>query len=206
MNIDDKIAMVAAKNIPPRSVVNLGFGLPILVAKYAKDVTLYGENGIIGYGTDDGTKDVCLTDGGTNWASRKNGMCFIDSATSFAIARGGHLDVSILGAIQVSENGDLASWSFGNGVGGIGGAADMSYGAKKLIAVMKHTDKNGHPKIVKKCIYPLTAIKCVNLIVTDMAVIEVNDELCVIELCNGYTFDDIQKKTGVVLRNLTSRK
>jgi 3-oxoacid CoA-transferase B subunit len=195
------IAKRAAKELFDGAVVNLGFGIPVLVAKYIdKRVILFGENGIIGYGFGD-TRDLELIDGGTNWASLKPGISFADSATAFGIVRGGHVDIAILGALQVSEAGDLANWSFGNGVGGVGGAVDMAVGARKVIAVMEHVNKSGKSKVVKKCSFPITAARCVNLVVTDMAVIAVaGDGMVVIELLDGHSFEDVQKVTDVPLR------
>jgi 3-oxoacid CoA-transferase B subunit len=195
------IAKRAAKELFDGAVVNLGFGIPVLVAKYIdKRVILFGENGIIGYGFGD-TRDLELIDGGTNWASLKPGISFVDSATAFGIVRGGHVDIAILGALQVSEAGDLANWSFGNGVGGVGGAVDMAVGARKVVAVMEHVNKSGKSKVVKKCSFPITAARCVNLVVTDMAVIAVaGDGMVVIELLDGHSFEDVQKVTDVPLR------
>ena len=196
--MDDKemIARRIAKEIPPGSLLNLGRGIPQLVSKYAKDIVLYGENGIIGYGAADYI-DVDLIDGGCNFAAPVAGMCFVDSATSFAIARGRHLDFTVMGALQVSGRGDLANWSRTlDEVGGIGGGMDMAVGAKKVIIAMKHTASDGTPKIVKKCSMPLTAVRCVNLIVTEVAVIEVTGRGLVLrEILNGMKFDEVQRIT-----------
>ena len=200
MDKKELIAQRAAKEIFDGALVNLGFGIPVLISKYAKNAVLYGENGIIGYqaGT---SKNPNIIDGGTNWAEVKKGTCFVDSATSFAIVRGGHLDITVLGALQVSEKGDLANWSMSfSGVGGVGGAVDMATCAKKVIVAMEHVDRNGNPKIVKSCTFPLTATECVDLIITDMAVIEVrNGKLWLKELLNGCTFEEVQNCTGTLI-------
>jgi 3-oxoacid CoA-transferase B subunit len=193
------IAERAAKEIPNGVWVNLGFGIPVLVAKYLKNrinLHLFGENGIVGYEFSDDIHDPNMIDGGTNWAKLGKHTCFMDSASAFGIARGGHLDISVLGGLQVSKDGDLANWHRGFGIGGVGGGIDLATCANKVIVVMEHVDKDGNPKIVNKCTLPLTAPKCVDLIVTDMAVIEVtNDGLVIKELLNGCTLDEVQKLT-----------
>lgn len=193
--MDEKniIARRIAREIPPGSLVNLGRGIPQLVSKYARDIVLYGENGILGYASGDYI-DVDLIDGGCNFAAPCSGMSFVDSATSFAIARGGHLDFTVMGALQVSGKGDLANWSRTlDEVGGIGGGMDMAVGARTVIIAMKHTASDGTPKILKRCTMPLTAVRCVNLIVTDVAVMEVTRQGLVLrEVLNGMTFDQVQ--------------
>ena len=204
MDERDIIARRIAQEIPPGSLVNLGRGIPQLVSKYAKDIVLYGENGTIGYGFGDYI-DVDLIDGGCNFAAPIAGMSFVDSATSFAIARGGHLDFTVMGALQVSENGDLANWTRSlQEVGGIGGGMDMAVGARNVIIAIKHVTSEGRPKIVKRCSMPLTGIRCVNLIVTDVAVIEVtNRGLVLREILNGMKFDDVQRITEPTLIDQT---
>ncbi len=196
--MDEKniIARRIAKEIPPGSLVNLGRGIPQLVSKYARNIVLYGENGILGYTSGDYI-DVDLIDGGCNFAAPISGMSFVDSATSFAIARGGHLDFTVMGALQVSGKGDLANWSRTlDEVGGIGGGMDMAVGARKVIIAMKHTASDGTPKIVNRCSMPLTAVRCVDLIVTEAAVMEVTRKGLVLrEILNGMTFDEVQKIT-----------
>jgi 3-oxoacid CoA-transferase B subunit len=197
------IARRAAKEIPNNAWVNLGFGMPVIVAKYLQNrhgLHLFGENGIVGYEFSEDIRDPNMIDGGTNWAKLGKNTCYMDSASAFGIVRGGHLDISVLGGLQVSKNGDLANWYRGSGIGGVGGGVDMATCANKVIVVMEHVDKEGNPKIVNKCTLPLTAPRCVDLIVTDMAVIEISDgELTIKELLNGHTFDEVQKLTEVRL-------
>ena len=205
MNVNvtkESIARRAAREIFAKSIVNFGFGIPTLIAKYViiDDVIFYGENGIVGYGPPTEVKDYNLIDGGTNWAGSKQGMCFLDSAQSFGIVRGGHLDISFLGGLQVSEKGDLANWSRGKGNAGIGGGCCMATCAKKVIVVMEHTDKQGSPKIVKNCFFPLTAPKCVDVIVTEMGVFDVVEGgIKIRELADKIRIEDVIKKTGVDL-------
>jgi len=200
--IKERIARRAAQEIVEGSVVNFGFGIPTLIAKYViiDDVTFYGENGILGYGPPTDLKDPNLIDGGTNWAGSKLGMCFLDSAQSFGIVRGGHLDISFLGGLQVSGKGDLANWSRGKGNAGIGGGCCMATCAKKVIVVMEHVDKQGNSRIVEKCTFPLTSPKCVDVIVTDMGVFDVVEKgLKIRELAEKIRIEDVIKKTGVNL-------
>jgi 3-oxoacid CoA-transferase B subunit len=203
MDNKDFIAKRAAEELCDGQVVNLGFGLPVLVARYIGDkkVTLFGENGILGYRYGS-CKDANMIDGGTNFASPKKGMCFIDSSTAFGLVRGGHLDVSILGGLQVSRDGDLANWHRGNGIGGIGGGIDMACCAKKVIVVMEHTTKDGEPKIVNRCTLKLTSPRCVSTIITERAVIDVNGGLVVRELLNGFSFREVQDVTDAELKTL----
>lgn len=202
MDIKEIIAERAAQEIPDNVIVNFGFGLPVLIPKYiiSRNVTLYGENGILGYGPPTDLRDPNLIDGGTNWASPKLGMCFLDSAQSFGIVRGGHLDISFLGGLQVSERGDLANWNRGRGNAGVGGGVDMASCAKKVIVVMEHMDKKGNPKIVKECSYPLTAPSCVDLIVTEMGVFEVTEKgIRIVEIAERVRIEEMIKRTGVDL-------
>lgn len=204
MDKKEIIARRIAEEMPTGSLVNLGRGIPQLVSKYVKSSILYGENGIIGYGFGDHI-DVDLIDGGCNFAAPAAGMSFVDAATGFAIVRGGHLDISVLGALQVSEDGDLANWIRSpREVGGIGGGMDLVVGAKKVIVAMTHVAADGTPKIVKKCSMPLTGSRCVDLIVTDVAVIEVTGKGLVLrEIMNGMKFADVQRMTEPALMDQT---
>ncbi len=173
------MAMRAAQELRPGMAVNLGIGLPTLVSSYLPDgldILLQAENGILGYGRilSDGEFDQDLINAGGQPITLVPGASFFDSAASFAMIRGGHIDIAILGGLQVSERGDLANWFVPErGGGSVGGAMDLAAGAARLIVVMEHTTRDGAPRILRECAYPLTAERCVDLIVTDLAVIEV---------------------------------
>ncbi len=172
------IALRVARELAPGSVVNLGIGLPTLVGAYAPPKTgilLQAENGILGYGgfTEEAF-DPDLINAGGQPVNLNPGASFFDSSVSFGMIRGGHIDVAVLGGLQVSERGDLANWSVPErGGGSIGGAMDLAVGARRLVVAMEHTTRDGRPRIVRECSYPLTARRCVDLIVTDLAVVEV---------------------------------
>jgi 3-oxoacid CoA-transferase subunit B len=173
------IAMRIARELQDGMSVNLGIGLPTLVANFipaGRQVILQAENGILGYGgiQDDGEFDQDLINAGGQPVRILPGASFFSSDASFAMIRGGHVDVSVLGGLQVAENGDLANWLVPErGGGSIGGAMDLAAGARRLIVAMEHVTPKGEPKILRRCTYPLTARACVDLIVTDLAVIEV---------------------------------
>ena len=172
------VAIRVARELGPGSVVNLGVGLPTLVGAFVPpdaDILLQSENGILGYGGfSEEAFDPELVNAGGQPIRLNPGASFFDSAASFAMIRGGHIDVAVLGALQVSERGDLANWSVPErGGGSIGGAMDLAVGARRLIVAMEHTTKDGRPRIMRECSYPLTAPRCVDLIVTDLAVVEV---------------------------------
>ena len=172
------VAIRVARELAPGSVVNLGVGLPTLVGAFVPpdaDILLQSENGILGYGGfSEEAFDPELVNAGGQPIRLNPGASFFDSAASFAMIRGGHIDVAVLGGLQVSERGDLANWSVPErGGGSIGGAMDLAVGARRLIVAMEHTTKDGRPRIVRECSYPLTAPRCVDLIVTDLAVVEV---------------------------------
>ena len=173
------MAMRAAQELRPGMAVNLGIGLPTLVSSYLPeglDILFQAENGILGYGEilSDGKFDQDLINAGGQPITLVPGASFFDSAASFAMIRGGHIDIAILGGLQVSERGDLANWFVPErGGGSVGGAMDLAVGAARLIVVMEHTTRDGAPRILRECAYPLTAEACVDLIVTDLAVIEV---------------------------------
>jgi 3-oxoacid CoA-transferase B subunit len=187
--------------------VNLGWGIPNLIAAFVPaDITIYfhSENGILGMGprAKPGEEDFDLVDAMKVPVTLIPGASFFSQDDAHVMTRGGHLDICILGAMQVSEKGDLANWRVpgAKGAGNIGGAMDISVGAKRLIIAMEHNAKDGSPKIVRRCSYPLTAIECVNTIITDLAVIDVLPEGLVLrEVAPGFTSEDVQQFTEPTL-------
>lgn len=205
----ETIALRAAKELQDGWVVNLGVGIPTLAPKYipeGKTVIFHTENGALGFGPplsegESGHKDYNLINAGAQFITPRPGMSFFDHATSFGMIRGGHLDVTILGAFQVSKRGDLANWtSPERTVQIIGGSMDLAAGAKRVIVTMEHTTKDDKPKILNRCTYPLTCKECVNLIVTDIAVIEVTKEgLLLKEVAPDWTAAEVQALTEAEL-------
>jgi acetate CoA/acetoacetate CoA-transferase beta subunit len=201
-----RVARRVAQELKNGEVVNLGIGLPTLVANYLPQgvsIILHSENGFLGIGAEpeSGREDKDLINAGGKPASiLANGSCF-DSAMSFAIIRGGHVDTTVLGALEVDEKGNLANWMVpGKKVTGMGGAMDLVVGAKKVIIAMEHVNKDGSPKIVKECTMPLTAKGEVDLIVTDMAVIAVcSDGLHLLEIGEDTTVEQVISSTGAKL-------
>lgn len=205
--IEDEIAQRVARDLKEGWYVNLGVGIPIRAPKFVPsnmEVMFHSENGIIGLGPapPPGQEDDDLVNAGKQYATVKPGGCFFDSSLSFAIVRGKHLDVAVVGAYQVSQAGDIANWSIpGQRVGGIGGALDLAVGAKTLWVTMTHTTRDGKPKLVDRCTYPLTALNAVSRVYTDMAVIDVTREGFVLrETVGNFTFEDVAKKTGAPLK------
>ena len=203
----DVIAMRVAMELPDGASVNLGIGIPTLVSNYipeGRTVTYHSESGVLNCGplADEGEEDVDLINAGGQFLKIVPGMSFFSSADAFAMIRGGHIDVTVLGALQVSEQGDLANWMVPErGVGNIGGAMDLAMGAKRIIVAMEHTDRDDRPKIVKECSYPTTGRGCVSLIVTDIAVIEVAGEgLLLREVAPGWSPQEVQALTEPKLR------
>ncbi|HNZ83277.1 MAG: CoA transferase subunit B [Sedimentibacter sp.] len=205
--MDDKcyIAKRVAKELKDGDVVNLGIGLPTLVANYIPEgieITLQSENGFLGMGpaAEKGKEDPYLVNAGGIHVTINPGGAFFDSATSFLIIRGGHVDATVLGALEVDEKGNLANWMVpGKMVPGMGGAMDLVTGAKKVIVAMNHTAKGNH-KILKECTLPLTAVNAVDLIITEMGVMEVtNKGLLLTEINPAYTVEDVQNATGATL-------
>lgn len=196
----EQIAERAAFELVDGACVNLGWGIPNLVAAHVRiGVTIYfhSENGILGMGprAKPGEEDFDLVDAMKMPVTLIPGASFFSQDVAHIMTRGGHLDVCILGGMQVSENGDLANWRVpgAKGAGSIGGAMDICVGAKRLIVAMEHNAKDGSSKIVKRCTYPLTAIECVNTIITDLAVIDVNPEGLVLrEVAPGFEPEDVQ--------------
>ena len=199
------IALRVARELQPGMVVNLGFGLPTLVANFAPPGVIFqAENGILGYGRileDDALFDSDVINAGGQPGEILPGASFFSSDQSFAMIRGGHIDVAVLGGLQVSERGDLANWLVpSRGGGSIGGAMDLATGARRLIVAMEHTTKSGEPRILPECTYPLTAAACVDLIVTDLAVIEVTPEGLVLrEVAPDVEVDEVLARTAARL-------
>src|SRR6267154_5435827 len=203
----EQIAQRAAQELYEGAYVNLGWGIPNLIADYLpKGLTVYfhSENGILGMGrrAKPGEEDFDLVDAMKVPVTLIPGASIFHQADAHLMSRGGHLDIAVLGGFQVSEKGDLANWKIpgSKGIGGLGGAMDIAAGAKTLIVCMEHTTKDGAPKIVKKCTYPLTGLACVDTIITDLAVIDVKPEgLILREVARGWTAEEVQVLTGVQL-------
>jgi len=199
----EQIAARAALELPDGAYVNLGWGIPNLVAAYVpSEFTIYfhSENGILGMGprANPGDEDFDLVDAMKVPVTLRPGAAFFSQVDAHVMTRGGHLDICILGGLQVSEKGDLANWRVpgAKGAGGIGGAMDISVGAERLIVTMEHTAKDGAPKILKACTYPLTALECVHTIITDLAVIDVTSQgLQLREVAPGFTPEEVQAAT-----------
>ena len=200
------IAMRVAKELPDGGYVNLGIGIPTLVSSFlpeGRTVFYHSESGILNCGplVEDGDEDIDLINAGGQFIEPFDGMSFFDSSQAFAMIRGGHVDVTVLGSHQVSANGDLANWMLPHrGVGNVGGAMDLAAGASGVIVAMEHTDRQNNPKIVEECTFPVTGQGCVYLIVTDLAVIERTGEGLVLrEFAPGWTPEEVQALTGARL-------
>lgn len=203
--IKEIIAARVAKELKDGDVVNLGIGLPTLVANFLPEgvhIVLQSENGIMGMGSaaEPGKEDVDLINAGAQYVTVNPGAMFFDSATSFGIIRGGHVDVTVLGALEVDQHGNLSNWIVpGKMVSGMGGAMDLVVGAKKVIIAMQHTQKGAH-KILKECRLPYTAVGVVDLIVTEMGVMEITKEGIVLkEVTPDYTVDQVREATEAEL-------
>jgi 3-oxoadipate CoA-transferase beta subunit len=201
-----QIAWRAAQDIADGAYVNLGIGFPEMVARYqppGRQAIFHTENGILNFGEApaEGQEDWDLINAGKKAVTLKPGASFFHHADSFAMVRGGHLDVAILGALQVAENGDLANWRVGSkGVPAVGGAMDLVHGAKQVSVITEHVTKNGDPKLVEKCTFPLTGVSCITRIYTSHAVIDIKDKHFVLrEKLAAMTFDELQAMTGAKL-------
>lgn len=206
IEIRNRMAKRAAQEIEDGMIVNLGIGIPSLVSNHLPqdiDVMFHAENGILGMGQSPeiGLEDAMLCNAGGFPVTVVPGASYFDSAAAFGMIRGGYLDITILGGLEVSERGDLANWVIpGRRVPGIGGGMELAEKAKKVIVLMSHTNKNGEPKILQECSLPLTARECVDLIITDMAVIEVRDSgLMLTEVMEPFTVQQVIESTGAPL-------
>lgn len=203
----DEIARRLAQDIPTGSYVNLGIGIPELVARFVPEgrtLVYHTENGLLGMGPSpgEGDGDPELINAGKRQVTMMPGASFFDQATSFAMIRGGHLDLSVLGALQVAHDGDLANWSTGadDAIPAVGGAMDLVAGVKRVFVITTHLTKDGRPKLVERCTYPLTGRAVVDRIYTDLAVIDVTvDGFRLVELAPGVDFGHVAERTGAPL-------
>lgn len=198
----EDMAKRAARELKDGFYVNLGIGIPTMVANYIPedmDVTLQSENGMLGMGPFpyEGEQDPDLINAGKQTITELRRTSYFSSADSFGMIRGGHIDLSILGAMEVAENGDLANWMIpGRMVKGMGGAMDLVAGVKKVVVIMDHVSKSGDPKLLKKCTLPLTGVGVVDMVITDLGVFEIaGGEMTLVELAPDVTVDEIRAKT-----------
>ncbi|MEP7084897.1 MAG: 3-oxoacid CoA-transferase subunit B [Betaproteobacteria bacterium] len=203
----EQLAARVAADISEGDYVNLGIGLPTLVGNYLprdREIFLHSENGVLGMGPAPapGAEDPDLINASKQPVTLLTGGCYFHHGDSFAMMRGGHLDICVLGAFQVSMRGDLANWhTGGDAIPAVGGAMDLAVGAKRVLVMMEHLTKSGESKIVERCTYPLTGVGCVARIYTDLAVIDVTaDGLVVSEMVEGLGFDELQRMTAAALR------
>jgi len=209
----DQMAARVARDIPDGAVVNLGIGLPTRVANHLgpeREVILHSENGVLGMGPAPpaGQEDFDLINAGKGPVTLRPGGAFFHHADSFAMMRGGHLDICVLGAFQVAANGDLANWSTGApaAIPAVGGAMDLAIGAKKTFVMMEHVTKGGEARIVERCSYPLTGLGCVARVYTDIAIVDVTPSgLVLVDAAPGWDLAAVQALTGAPLAALSSR-
>lgn len=200
----EQIAARTAQDIPNGSYVNLGIGIPELVAKFVpegREFIYHTENGLLGMGPppSEDARDLDLMNAGKKYVTAVPGAAYFHHADSFSMIRGGHLDVCVLGTMQVAANGDIANWSTGEpgAIPAVGGAMDLVQGVKQIFVVTQHTTKTGEPKLVERCSYPLTGAGVVSRVFTDLAVIDITPEgFRLVELAPGVTFDDVKTRTG----------
>jgi 3-oxoadipate CoA-transferase beta subunit len=202
----EQMAARAAQDIPEGWFVNLGIGAPTIISNYVQDreVIFHAENGILGVGPapEPGHVNPWIINAGKQYVTLNPGASIMNSAESFGIIRGGHLDLAVLGGYQVAENGDLANWSTGDNeqVPAVGGAMDLGAGARQVWVLMDHTTKQGEPRLVQRCSYPLTALGTVTRVYTNIAVIDIAPHGFVLrDTAPGISFDDVQARTGAVL-------
>ena len=201
-----QIAWRAAQDIEDGAYVNLGIGFPEMIAKFqpeGREVIYHTENGILGFGPEPapGEEDWDLINAGKKAVTLNPGAAFFHHADSFAMVRGGHLDLAVLGAFQVAQNGDLANWRAGSkGVPAVGGAMDLVHGAKRVAVVTDHVTKDGKPKLVERCSFPLTGLGCVTRVYTSLAVVDIGEDRFILrEKLPGMSFDELQAVTGAPL-------
>jgi 3-oxoadipate CoA-transferase, beta subunit len=205
----EQMAQRVARDIPDGAVVNLGIGLPTLVANHlvaGREVMMHSENGVIGFGPapPESEEDYDLINAGKQPVTLLPGGCYFHHADSFAMMRGGHLDICVLGAFQVAANGDLANWHTGapDAIPAVGGAMDLAIGAKRTLVMMEHCTKAGESKLVQRCSYPLTGLGCVSRVYTELAVIDITPAgMTVVDLCDGLDLLQLQALTAVPLRS-----
>lgn len=205
---DEQLAHRVAQEFPDGACVNLGIGLPTLVARHVpadREVLFHSENGLVGMGPSPapGEEDPDVVNAGKKPVTLVTGAAIVHQADSFSLIRGGRLYATVLGGLQVAANGDLANWKVPGapGVGGVGGAMDLAAGARRVFVMMRHTDKSGTPKLVRECSFPLTAKGCVTTVFTDLAVIDIDpDGFVVREMAPGVTREGLAAATGAPLR------